>query len=85
MNCRVNSDRITIEQDVSIIDNKLVYGEGDQLLGPILQNALVEHRPHEVAFSKLSDGVSLEELDAICNILTENSNNISIVHFYSFF
>ena len=85
MNCRVNSDRITIEQDVSIIDNKLVYGEGDQPLGPILQNALVEHRPHEVAFSKLSDGVSLEELDAICNILTENSNNISISTFLFLF
>ena len=60
MNCRVYSDRITIEQDFSIIDNKLVYGEGDQPFGPILQNALVKHRPHEVAFSKLSDGVSLE-------------------------
>ena len=81
MNCRVYSDRITIEQDFSIIDNKLVYGEGDQPFGPILQNALVKHRPHEVAFSKLSDGVSLEELDAICNILTDNSNNISTLIF----
>ena len=81
MNCRVYSDRITIEQDFSIIDNKLVYGEGDRPFGPILQNALVNHRPHEVAFSKLSDRVPLEELDAICNILTDNSNNISTLIF----
>ena len=81
MNCRVYSDRITIEQDFSIIDNKLVYGEGDQPFGPILQNALVNHRPHEVAFSNLSDRVPLEELDAICNILTDNSNNISTLLF----
>ena len=85
MNCRVYSDRITIEQDFSIIDNKLVYGEGDRPFGPILQNALVNHRPHEVAFSKLSDRVPLEELDAICNILTDNSNNISISTFLFLF
>ena len=81
MNCRFYDDRVTIEQDFSIIDNKLVYGEGDQPFGLILQNALVKHRPREVAFSHLSDRVQLEELNAICNILTDNSNNISTLIF----
>lgn len=81
MNCRFYDDRITIEEDVSVIDNQLVNGEGDQPFCPILQNALVKHRPHEVAFSKLSDRVPLEELNAICNILTNNSNNISTLIF----
>lgn len=39
MNCRFYDDRITIEEDFSVIDNKLVYGEGDQPFCPILQNA----------------------------------------------
>ena len=76
MNCRFYDDRITIEEDLSVIDNQLVHGEGDQPFCPILQNALVKHRPHEVAFSRLSDRVPLEELNAICNILTNNSNII---------
>jgi len=81
MNCRFYDDCITIEQDFSIIDDKLVYGGGDQPFGLILQNALVNHRPRKVAFSHLSDRVPLEELDAICNILTDNSNNISTLIF----
>ena len=81
MNCRFYDGRVTIEEDFSIINNKLVYGEGDQPFGLILQNALVNHRPREVAFSHLSDRVQLEELNAICNILTDNSNNISTLIF----
>jgi len=84
MNCRFYDDCITIEQDFSIIDDKLVYGGGDQPFGLILQNALVNHRPRKVAFSHLSDRVPLEELDAICNILTDNSNNISTLIFLFF-
>lgn len=83
MNCHINLNSITITEDKSIINDQLVYGNGDPLFSHKLENALSIKPWPQVAIVSFSSRLS-NETDTICDILAEKARNISTLRFTFF-